>query len=209
MELNLDLKKRYTYADYLTWIDDKKRELIDGFISLMSPAPASIHANLSGNIYFKLRNYIEKKRGKCKIFSAPFDVRLPKNEENKSEKSQNEKIYSVVQPDICIICDLEKIDARGCLGAPDFIAEILSPSTAKKDYNEKFYLYEKSGVREYWIVDAAAKFIQTFILQENGKYDEGKVYDTICFDEKKPEERKVPVNILDGFELDLEEIFEI
>jgi Uma2 family endonuclease len=198
MELTLDAKKKYSYADYLTWFDDKKRELIDGFISLMSPAPAPIHANISGNIIIPLGHFIKKNKGKCKIFSAPFDVRLPKNGEK-----ENEKIYSVVQPDICIICDLEKIDAKGCLGAPDFIVEIVSPASAKKDYNEKFYLYEKSGVKEYWIVNPGLKSVEVFLLQENGKYTEGKVYDTVYL-----ENGKVPVNILNDFELELDEIFE-
>ena len=126
MELILDYNKRYTYADYLTWVDDKMRELIDGFIKLMSPAPVLPHQLTSGILYRRLGNIIERNKGNCLVLSAPFDVRLPKNGE-----TADNKIYSVVQPDICVVCDLSKIDRRGCLGAPDLIVEIQSPTTAK------------------------------------------------------------------------------
>jgi hypothetical protein len=112
MELSLDLNKRYTYADYLTWLDGKARELIHGFISMMSPAPRMTHANVSFNISWHLGAVVLKNKGKCKIFTAPFDVRLPKQGE-----TADEKIDTVVQPDICVICDLSKLDERGCCGA--------------------------------------------------------------------------------------------
>jgi Uma2 family endonuclease len=191
MELPLDLKKHYTYADYLTWLDDKRRELVDGFIRVMSPAPKVQHQRINGNLFGELRNIIKKHRGKCEVFHAPFDVRLPKNGEK-----EDHLIDTVVQPDICIVCDPSKLDKRGCLGAPDFIAEIQSPSTAKYDLNEKFNLYEAVGVREYWVVfpDEA---VQVFLLQSDGKYDKGTLY----------EAGKVPVYIFDGIEIDLKDIF--
>ena len=139
--------------------------------------------NLSG----ELRNIIKKHKGKCEIFPAPFDVRLPKN----GEKEDN-RIDTVVQPDICIVCDPAKLDERGCLGAPDFIAEIQSFSTAKYDLNEKLNLYEAVGVREYWVV-FTANAVQVFLLQPDGKYDKGTLYET----------GKVPVHIFDGIEIDL------
>jgi len=143
MELSLDLNKRYTYADYLTWFDDKARELIDGFIKMMSPAPRIRHAKVVKNIYRHFDSIITKNKGRCEVFFAPFDVRFPKNGE-----TAYDKIDTVVQPDICVICDLSKLDDRGCCGAPDMIVEVLSPSTAKKDLTEKFNLYEEHGVKE-------------------------------------------------------------
>ncbi|MDR0724597.1 MAG: Uma2 family endonuclease, partial [Prevotellaceae bacterium] len=171
MKLSLDLKKRYTYADYLTWLDDKRRELVNGFIRMMS-APKTLHQEISMNLSGELRNIIKKNKGKCKIYHAPFDVRLPKNGER-----EDNMIDTVVQPDICIVCDPSKLDERGCLGAPDFIAEIQSISTAKYDMTVKFDLYENTGVREYWIV-FPLEGVEVFILQPDGKYDSGTKYET-------------------------------
>ena len=193
MELQLDLNKRYTYADYLTWLDDKRRELIDGFIHIMSPAPRLKHAKVSKKIYRQLDSIVIKNKGKCEVFYAPFDVRFPKNGE-----VDDDKIYTVVQPDICVICDLSKLDKRGCCGAPDMIVEILSPSTTKKDVTEKFALYEKHGVKEYWIVYPEAESINVYLLQEDGKYDNGTIYEF---------EGKVPVYIFNNYPIDLEDIF--
>ena len=191
--LDLDMTKRYTYADYLTWIDEKRRELIDGFIHLMS-APSTIHAQLSFNWVFRAGTFFRKRKGRCRIFYAPFDVRLPKE-----GSKEDDKIYDVVQPDICVICDLTKIDEKGCIGAPDLIVEILSPSTAQYDKNKKFNLYEKFGVREYWIVDPKEKTVQVFLWQPDGKYDTGTIYK--C-------DEKAPVHIFEGLVIDLKELFE-
>ena len=195
MELTLDLKRRYTYADYLTWLDDKARELINGFIQKMSPAPRSIHARVSSEIFYHLSFFLKKNKYKCRVFHAPFDVRFPKQGE-----TCNDKIDTVVQPDICVICDLSKIDQRGCCGAPDMIVEITSPSTHKKDVTLKFDLYEKSGVKEYWIVYPNDKAINVFLLQDDGKYNDGVIYEF---------ETKVPVHIFNDYEIDLNEIFDI
>ena len=194
MELSLDLNKRYTYADYLTWMDDKARELINGFIKTMSPAPRSIHAEVNSNIMWELKSVVKRNKGKCKVYHAPFDVRFPRNGE-----TANDKIDTVVQPDVCVICDLSKIDKLGCCGAPDMIVEILSLSTAKKDMTEKFTLYEESGVKEYWIAHPEEKTIIVFILQENGKYDTGTVYGS---------EGQIPVHIFDNYPIKLNDIFE-
>ena len=191
--LNLDESKRYTYADYLTWLDDKRRELIKGFIHLMS-APNELHARISFNWGFWTSAFVRKHKGKCRIYHAPFDVRLPLH----GSKEDN-KIYDVVQPDICVICDLSKLDERGCIGAPDLIVEVLSPSTLKYDWNYKFNLYEAAGVREYWIVDPIAKVVNAFLLQPDGKYDLGTVYE--C-------NQKAPVHIFKGLEIDLIKLFE-
>ncbi|MDR1552412.1 MAG: Uma2 family endonuclease [Prevotellaceae bacterium] len=191
MELLLDPQKQYTYADYLTWLDDKRRELIDGIINMMS-APKIRHQIISGKLVVEFGTIIKRNKGKCEVLHAPTDVRLPKNGEK-----ENNQIYTVVQPDICIVCDLSKLDENGCLGAPDFIAEIQSPSTAKYDLNEKFNLYEAVGVREYWVVFPLDKSIQVFILQADGKYDKGTLYET----------GKVPVHIFDGIEIEMKDIF--
>jgi len=192
MELLLDVNKRYTYADYLTWADNKVRELIDGFIKMMSPAPGVKHQEINVNLIANIHRIIKKNRGSCKVFTAPFDVRLPKNGEK-----DDEKIYNVVQPDICVVCDLSKIDKRGCIGAPDLVVEIQSFSTAKYDLTEKFNLYEASGVREYWVVFPYDEGIEVFLLQPDGKYDQGTKY----------ERGKIPVHIFDGHEIDFAEIF--
>ena len=190
MELSLDLTKRDTYADYYTWWDNTRRELLHGLIKLMSPAPKPQHQEIIIDLGSELRHLIKKSKGKCKVFPAPFDVRLPKNGEK-----EDAKIDTVVQPDLCIVCDLSKIDDLGCLGAPDFIAEVQSLATTKYDLTEKFALYETSGVREYWVV-FPSEGIQVFLLQPDGKYDEGTVY----------EAGKIPVHIFDGLEIDLKEI---
>jgi len=193
MELTLDLNKRYTYADYLTWFDDVRRELFDGLIKKMSPAPVSIHARLCANFTWILKTVVKKNKGKCEVFCAPFDVRFPKL----GDTSDN-KIDTVVQPDICVICDPSKIDKRGCCGAPDMIIEILSPSTAKRDLTEKFTLYETAGVKEYWIVHPDSVAINVYILQQNGKYDEGTTYEW---------EGKIPISIFNNYSIDFNDIF--
>ena len=137
---------------------------------------------------------IVKNNGKCEVYSAPFDVRFPKNGE-----TADDKIYTVVQPDICVVCDLSKLDELGCCGAPDMIVEILSPSTMKKDLTKKFDLYEENGVKEYWIVHPNDKTVNVFILKEDGKYDDGIIYE---FD------GKIPIRIFDNYLIDLNDIFD-
>ncbi|MDF1547018.1 MAG: Uma2 family endonuclease [Bacteroidales bacterium] len=167
--LNLDLKKRYTFADYLTWWDDKRRELINGFVSLMTPAPSRIHQRIAVELLRQFSNYLHKQR--CEVYGAPFDVRFP----SKKGEISDDKIYTVVQPDICIICDESKLDDRGCIGAPDLIVEILSSSTVKKDVWEKYKLYEEHGITEYWIVHPKDQTLTVFHL-ENGKYQHKGMY---------------------------------
>jgi len=183
MALSLELNKRYTYADYLTWLDDEARELIHGFIQMMSPAPRLAHAKISRKISLHLGLYVMGNKCNCEVFTAPFDVRFPKQGE-----TADDKIDTVVQPDICVVCDLSKLDERGCCGAPDMIVEILSPSTLKKDIVDKFALYEESGVKEYWIVHPKDRAVSVFLLQEDGKYDAGVTYEW---------EKTIPVHIFD------------
>jgi len=185
----LDLNKRYTYSDYLTWQFTEMVELIKGKIYKMSPAPANRHQAISGNIFREISVFLKKKT--CQLRHAPFDVRL-------TQFKDDQKITTVVQPDLCVICDPSKLDERGCIGAPDFIVEILSPSTSYKDTHEKFSIYEEAGVQEYWIVDPSNSLLDIFVLENNkyvfkGKYGKGDV---------------VSVFTLPELKIDLEDIFE-
>ena len=159
----------YTYADYLQWKFEEQMELIRGKIFKMRPAPAPRHQQISISLASEIYNFLKKKS--CKVFTAPFDVRLPV----RNKKKDNE-ITTVVQPDICVICDETKIDSRGCLGTPDLLIEILSPGNTEKEVKLKFELYEEAGVKEYWIVYPAEENIAVFILNENGRYDGAKIY---------------------------------
>jgi Uma2 family endonuclease len=161
-ELNLD--KKYTYADYVKWTFDEAVELIKGRIFKMA-APLSNHQDSSLNLASVFKIYLKGKP--CKVYVAPFDVRLPKPI---SQRKSDKDIETVVQPDICIVCDLSKIDRRGCVGAPDLIVEVLSKGTASKDVKDKFEVYEESGVKEYWIVSLTERLVNVFRLNEQGKY---------------------------------------
>ena len=189
-------KQLFSYADYLTWSEDEMKEIINGIVYTFS-APFRKHVAVTGAFFGRAWNYIKQKKGKCEIYTAPFDVRLPKNGE-----TADDKIYNVVQPDICVICDRSKLDERGCIGAPNLVVEVNSPSTGKRDLNQKFFLYESSGVHEYWVVYPNDKAVTVFLLQENGKYDEGTTYEVV------KEQTKVPVQTLEGLIIDLEELFE-
>lgn len=159
----------YTYADYLTWKFEEQVELIRGRIFKMSPAPAPRHQQISIKLASRIFNFLERKN--CHVFAAPFDVRLPV----KNKKKDNE-ITTVVQPDICVICDKNKIDGRGCIGAPDLVIEILSPGNTEKEVKLKFELYEEAGVKEYWVVYPAEENIAVFIINNDGVYDGAKIY---------------------------------
>jgi Uma2 family endonuclease len=184
--------KRYSYADYLTWVDNRRREIIDGVVRFMA-GPKRKHVEVSHQIGTALEIHIRKNRGKCRVYPAPFDVRLPKNGE-----TADKEIYTVVQPDICVVCDLSKLDDNGCLGAPDLVVEVLSPSTEARDKNDKFHAYRKAGVKEYWIVDVKKSSITVYQLQSDGNYDAGTVNNP---------GKKVTSSVLPGLEIDLQELF--
>lgn len=164
----LDKNGIYTYADYVTWRFEQMVELIKGKLFILNPAPASRHQSILSGLAAQILPYFIKTH--CKSFLAPFDVRLVKG------KKDDKEIFTVVQPDICVICDVAKIDERGCLGSPDWIIEILNPATAKKDYNEKFNLYEEKDVREYWVVNPDANVVDQYVLGDNGKYYQKDLY---------------------------------
>jgi len=157
----LDFDKTYSYAEYLTWKFQERLELIKGKIFKMSPAPSRIHQNASVNLTGILWN--EFKNHQCKLFSAPFDVRLL----DKKKSTKDKDIFTVVQPDLCVICDENKLDARGAFGAPDLVIEILSPGNSNKEMKYKFDLYQEAGVLEYWIVNPQDKTFLIYILKEN------------------------------------------
>ena len=158
----LDRKATYSYADYLTWRLEDMVELIKGKVFLTSPAPAERHQKISTRLTIEIG--LQLKGQLCDLYAAPFDVRLIKT------SSQDADIYTVVQPDLCVICDESKIDEKGCIGSPDWIIEILSPASSKKDLNEKYNLYEENGVKEYWVVFPDSNVINQYVLL-NGKYD--------------------------------------
>lgn len=180
----------YTYADYLKWTFEEQVELIKGKIFKMSPAPKRIHQKVSGGIFNKIYNCL--KGQKCEVYSAPFDVRLPV----KSKK--NEDITTVVQPDICVICDPSKLDEAGCIGAPDIVIEILSKGNNKKELQNKYEVYEESGVKEYWVVSPDEQTLLIYTLIDNN-YKPSRLFtrgDTII------------TPILPGFILELDDVFE-
>lgn len=151
----LDLNKDYTYWDYLNWHFSERVELIRGKVVQMFSAASSQHQGILGGFHLQVGNLF--KNAPCKVRLAPFDVRL--------NIPKGVKDSTVVQPDLCIICDMSKMNKRGCNGSPDFILEILSPSNSKHDLQVKFELYEEAGVKEYWIADPENKIILQYYLQ--------------------------------------------
>jgi Uma2 family endonuclease len=186
---DLDLTKTYTYADYLKWTFDERLELIKGRIFKMSPAPGSVHQRLSFRLTLWMGTYLKGKS--CELFAAPFDVRLPR------VSQEDGKVITVVQPDICVICDRSKIDDKGCLGAPDIVVEILSPGNNKKELQNKYEVYEEAGVLEYWIIHPLEKTFFKYILTK-GQFQSSRML-TIGDEVTTP--------ILPGFVLSLEELF--
>ena len=162
------LEELYTYGDYLKWHDDERWELINGVPYNMSPAPGRRHQQIATELLRQFATYLLDKS--CQVYPAPFDVRLPEADENISD------IATVVQPDISIICDPDKLDDAGCIGAPDLIVEVLSPSTSRKDHKEKFFCYEHAGVKEYWLVDPLANTVTVFKLGIDNRYGRPDVY---------------------------------
>jgi Uma2 family endonuclease len=190
----LDVNKKYTYADYLNWDFTEMVELIKGKLFRMSPAPGTAHQWVSGSLFSSITQYLSG--NKCKAFAAPFDIRLPL-----TESQQNENVIdTVVQPDICVICDLSKLDHRGCNDAPDWIIEILTKGTAKKDLHNKFDIYQHASVREYWIVHPVEGTVIPYRLDHNGEYQPIQKTPFVKGD-------KVPVGIFPDFSIPLDDVF--
>ncbi|WP_195952839.1 Uma2 family endonuclease [Clostridium saudiense] len=178
--------KVYTYYDYLNFPNDEFVEIIDGKIFAMSPAPSRIHQELIMEISAELRNYIKSNKGQCKVYPAPFDVVLINENENENDSK------NIVQPDISVICDKNKLNDKGCFGSPDMIVEIVSKFNPGNDYVKKLYLYEKYKVKEYWIVNPMKKNILVYTLTESG-YNQPDLY---TFNDK------IKVNIFNNLEID-------
>ena len=183
---DLDLKRKYTFADYLTWKFNERVEILRGWVARMSPAPSPYHQRVSTELQGAL--YIYLKGSNCLLFSAPFDVRFPNTKGGES----------VVQPDLCVICDPSKIDDKGCVGAPDFVIEILSPSNTKHELRDKYELYEESGVGEYWIVDPQRRSVARFIL-------EGDRF--IGLAPRTEDDKQIKATVLEGFAIDGSDVF--
>lgn len=166
-------------------------EVIKGKIFRISPAPSSFHQNISGNLFFAIKKSFGDK--KCKVFSAPFDVILPVKGKDFMESDR------VVQPDITVICNPEIIKEKGCFGVPDWIIEILSPQTTKKDLQNKFDLYEESGVKEYWIIEPKNFTVEVFII-DGERYKRLRTF---------VQDDLVPSNTIVELVVDLKEIFEL
>ena len=188
----LDPSGVYTYADYLRWRLEERIELIRGKILQMSPAPSRRHQEISMNLTQVILPAFKNRP--CKLFAAPFDVRLPKK---KTEEVKD--AYTVVQPDLCVVCDLEKLDEQGCEGAPDLIIEILSPGNSRREMRDKYEVYEESGVREYWLVRPEDKSVQVFLLDE----EKGKFYGIQPFVDGD----RMPSHVFPDLKVDLSEVF--
>ena len=176
-------KRQYTYADYAAWDDENRWELIEGLPYMMS-APSPVHQRVSGELFAKLHGFLVGKP--CRVYYSPFDVRLNYDTDDDT----------VVQPDLLVVCDHSKIDNKGCNGAPDLVVEILSPSSQRIDRWHKFHAYQKAGVREFWIVDPENRTVQAHLLQD-------KQYSIAMYGG----EDKVPVTVLPGCVLSIDEIF--
>jgi Uma2 family endonuclease len=175
----LDLGKQYTFVDYLSWKFKERVELLKGYVAKMSPAPNSGHQIVSWNLASEFSVFFKNK--KCKAFAAPFDVYLP---------SLGNAGQTVVQPDLCVICDLAKIEKKGCVGAPDLIVEILSPGNSRKEVIDKYEIYQEAEVKEYWVIYPAEQVLQVYVL-ENATFvakkpkAPGDIYESEIFPELK------------------------
>lgn len=173
-------REPYTINDIEELPDGQRAELLDGEIYMMSP-PNTSHQRLSMFLSLKIGSYIQKKQGKCEIFAAPFAVYL------------NDDDYNYVEPDLSIICESNKIDKKGCHGAPDFVAEIVSTSSRQMDYLTKLFKYQQAGVREYWIVDPKDKSIIVYFFEKE-------------LIEKYTFQNQVKVNIYEDLSIDFSEL---
>lgn len=183
-------QERFTFADVLTWDEDERIEIINGEAFMMA-TPSRIHQEISIAIAAQLYNFLEGKR--CRVYPAPFGVRL-----FEQDGDSPESVDTVVEPDISVVCDRNKLDDHGCKGAPDMVIEILSPSTRRHDQLVKLNLYQRAGVREYWIVDPGAQSVLVFLPDSGGSFRPHEVYG-------KSDIAKV--NVLDGCFIELSKVF--
>ena len=183
-------KARYTFADVLTWEENERIEIVNGEPFMMAP-PTSTHQEISGALFAQLYNYLEGKQ--CRVYAAPFAVRL-----FEQDGDTPEDVDTMVEPDLSVICDRNKIDKQGCKGAPDLVIEILSPSTRRHDRIVKLGLYQRAGVREYWIVNPEDKTVQVMLRDSTG---------ALRIHEDYGQEDTAKVNVLDGCFIELGKVF--
>lgn len=183
-------KNDYTFADYLEWDGEGRIELLNGEPVMMAP-PSTMHQLIVAELLKQLAVYLDGK--KCKVIPAPFAVRLFEEKDDAPER-----VRTVVQPDLSVICNTDRLDKRGYKGAPDLVIEILSPSTAVYDRLVKFNLYQRAGVQEYWIVSPEEGTVQTFLLSEDGYYRQANV---------GGRNDRLKVHILDDCTVDLSKVF--
>lgn len=184
--------RHFTYRDYCGWPEDERWELIDGVAYDMSPAPSRYHQGLSRELIVRFGSFLAGKP--CTFYGAPFDVRIPSFAEQ-----DDGDIDTVVQPDIVVVCDRSKLDAKGCRGAPEMVVEILSPSTAAKDLKVKLSLYERRGVREVWFIHPAERIVTVYMLSDGARYGKPAYYGT---------KDAVESSVLPGMKIELEKLFE-
>ena len=179
-------EQHHTYGEYLLWPEDQRYELIDGVAYAMTPAPTRRHQEVLGELFRQVANALQ--HHPCTAFIAPFDVRLPKGDE------ADEQVDTVVQPDLSVVCDPDKLDERGCRGAPDWVVEVLSPATASHDHRLKRAVYERAGVGEYWLVHPIDRMVTIYRL-ENGRYGRPEVQEL---------KGRLAVGILPEIEIEIE-----
>ncbi len=160
-------QRHYTYADYLEWPEEERFELIDGVAYAMAPAPTRTHQLVTGELYRQLANAL--KGGPCQVFVAPFDVRLPHGDEADAQ------VDTVLQPDVLVVCDAARVDERGVRGAPDWVAEVLSPATAARDQTVKLAAYECAGVPEVWLLHPTDRVLSIYRLQASGGFGRAQI----------------------------------
>jgi Uma2 family endonuclease len=153
---------RFSYAQYLSFSDGARWELIDGEAQMMAPSPTEEHQSIAGELFAQLKSQLKGQT--CRAYMAALDVRLA------SETDSDEQTFDVVQPDVFVVCDPKKIDRRGIRGAPDFVIEVVSPASQKMDQISKRDLYERHGVKEYWIVDPSGRVFTRYRLEKTGKF---------------------------------------
>ena len=181
-------QERFTFADCLTWDENERIEIIDGKTFMMAP-PLRVHQGILMAISRQIADFLDGKQ--CKVYPAPFGVRLFEQDGDRPED-----VDTMVEPDITVVCDPDKLDKYGCKGAPDMVIEILSPSTRRHDLLVKYQLYQRAGVKEYWIVDPGRKTVQVFKL-DDGFYGAGEIYMAGA----------VPVGLWEDFSVDLARVF--
>ena len=158
---DIDFSATYSYAHYLSWLFEDRVELIKGKVFRMG-APSRMHQLVLLNVARIFADFLD--HHPCEIYIAPFDVRFP------TSHKADEAVFTVLQPDLCVICDTGKLDDRGCLGAPDLIVEVISPGNSQHELFKKYKVYEEFGVREYWIVDFKTKTLLVYLLDQEGKF---------------------------------------